>query len=268
MGQLLACMTTRADLLQAAVAAETARLGLPPEKVDGWGVGFFHAGEVLHKKRPMFGDEQLAWPALFEDLDSSVAIAHVRESTHGSASADNTHPFRMRQWLFAHIGSIAGFDQLRGGILDALPDFLQRNIRGDTDSEYLFHLILSFVHDAAQLDVNDPEETVVLDALRRTVTLLDKLASEVGVPEAQLNLALTNGRDLYLMRRGLPMHYVERDTLDTLEAVPEGRSTSPIRYIMAVTRTRGEPPEGYTELPEGHILRIDRTLGLHEHSLG
>ena len=268
MGQLLACMITRADLLQAAVVAEAEHLGPLPERIDGWGVGFFHAGEVLHKKRPMYAPEPLSWPALFEGLSSSVAIAHLREGTVGDARADNTHPFRMRQWLFAHVGSVEGFANMRSNLLSELPDFLQRNMRGDTDSEHVFHIVLSFLHDAGQLDAPDPNPVAVLSAVRSTVSLMDRYAREIGAPTPKLNLALTNGRDLYLLRRGTPLYLVERDHLPSDEGVPEGRSVGPVRYIMAHCGSASPAPSGYHEIPEGHLLHVDRELAVVEHELG
>lgn len=270
MGQLLACMINRAELLQAAVRYETQTAQAVPMAKDGWGVGFYHAGEVLHKKRPKRDPDAPDWVSVFEGIRSDVAIAHVREATFGAARANNTHPFRMRQWLFAHSGSVGGFEAIRERLVSELPDFLRRNIRGDTDSEHIFHVLLSFLHDGSQLDSPEPGEAAVVGAIRASVALVDQLSNEVGAPPGDLNLALTNGRDLYLLRRGGPMYLTERDRLpvdpDDKDA-DAGADYADTRYVMALAQELPVVPVGYREVPNGTLVTINRNLQVSQHTL-
>lgn len=267
MGQLLAGMITRADLLQAAIGYEEQFLGHPPSSVDGYGVGFYHAGEVLHRKRPIFEAASVTWPSLFEDVASTIALAHVRVGTVGDARADNTHPFRMRQWLFAHHGSIVDFDAMRESILNGLPDFLQRNIRGETDSEYIFHVLLARLHDASQIDAQDVADEIVVQALQETVAEIDRHTTAAGVEAGQLNLALTNGRALYLMRRGAPFYMVNRDQLPQQETDLDSRPVGPVRYMVALSCDECPAPHGYGQIPDGCIVRVNRELDVAHHPL-
>ena len=53
MGLLLACMISRADLLGEALLEEREALDASlPKAADGWGAGFYQAGEALHRKLP------------------------------------------------------------------------------------------------------------------------------------------------------------------------------------------------------------------------
>lgn len=269
MGQLLACMINRPELLQAAVRFETQTAQAVPMAKDGWGVGFYHAGEVLHRKRPKADPAAADWPAVFEGIRSDVAIAHVREATVGAPRANNTHPFRMRQWLFAHSGSIGNFEAVRDRLVEGLPDFLRRNIRGDTDSEHVFHVLLSFLHDAGQLDVPEPSQSAVTGAVRASVTLVDQLSREVGAPVGDLNLALTNGRDLYVLRRGGPVYLAERDRL-SIESTdePEGPSdATDTRYVMALAQELPKAPSGFEAVDEGTLICVNRNLDVERHAL-
>jgi predicted glutamine amidotransferase len=264
MGQIIACMINRAELLEQAVRSEQDVLGTPQagRGHDGWGVGFYQAGEVLHKKHPQGGDETLEWANLLHGVRSDVAIAHVREATVGARRADNNHPFRMRQWLFAHAGLVHGFSAISANLLESLPDFLRRNIRGETDSEHLFHVFLSFLHDAGQLDAIDVSDQAVLSALRSAITLIDRLVSEIGAPQSDLNLVLTNGRAHYALRRGATMVFVERDRLsmpeDERKPNPEHPS-EPVRYVLVGNGTP-DVPVGYRELPDAHLLVVNRDV--------
>lgn len=269
MGHIIACMINRADLLEEAVRAEQDALATPaPGEHDGWGVGFYQAGEVLHKKHPQASSTQLEWATMLHGVRSHVAIAHVRDADVGTRRADNNHPFRMRQWLFAHAGNIGGFAAIQERLLASMPDFLRRNIRGDTDSEHVFHVLLSFLHDAGQLDGIDVADQAVLAALRSTVSLVDNLASEIGAPKGDLNLVLTNGRQLYALRRGGPMVVVERDRLSLPErtAAEATHPSEPVRYVLIANSPR-EPEPGYRAIADNRLLAVDRDLRVTEYTL-
>lgn len=270
MGQLLAAMISRDDLLAEAMLQELEVMAREPiEDADGWGVGFYQAGEVLHRKRPHAGAGRVEWPTVLEDLRSHVAIVHVREATAGDRRADNTHPFRMRQWLFAHIGQLGGHEAIQERVLSALPDFLRRNIRGDGDSELLFHVFLSFLHDAGQLDALDVSDAAVVGALRSTAVLLDRHAAEVGAPAGSLTLALTNGRQLYALSRGRPLMIVERDHLSPRGSSPpeSARSSDAVRYVLIATELSDRIPPGYRAMADGEVIAVDRDLSVATHML-
>jgi predicted glutamine amidotransferase len=264
MGAFLACMITRDDLLGDAVREESVALApFMPTEADGYGVGFYQAGEVLHRKRPQAIREPVTFSAVIEDIKSQIAIAHVREATVGDGRADNTQPFRMRQWLFGHVGSLAGQEQLRERIEKELPDFLRRNMRGQTDSELLFHVVLSFLHESGQLDVVDVSHGAVVTALRKTADTIDRHASALGSVPSSLTLALTNGRQLYATQRGWQLAYVERNGIPKRDSDRPGEKRPAmleVRYVAIASCRPDATPDGYTALTDGDILCVDREL--------
>lgn len=269
MGQLLAATINREDMLAPALRHELEILGrTSAPHADGWGVGFYQAGEVLHRKRPHTRASEVSWSTILEDLRSHVAIVHVRQATTGDGRAENTHPFRMRQWLFAHVGELGGFQAIRERIVESLPDFLRRNLRGDTDSEHLFHVFLSFLHDAGQLDAVDVQPGAVVGALRSTTALLERHAREVGAPAGSASLAVTNGRELYVLCKGSPLVMVERDRLVLRGSdAPAGRAQDPVRYVLVTSRVESTLPPGYRELHDGELVAVGRDLGVTTHAL-
>jgi predicted glutamine amidotransferase len=269
MGLLLACMISRADLLADAVLEEREALDAAlPKAADGWGAGFYQAGEALHRKVPQPFEGKIEWGGVLDGVRAHVVLAHVREATVGDRRADNTQPFRMRQWLFAHVGELAGYGAMREKLIESLPDFLRRNVRGQTDSELLFHVVLSFLHDSGQLDSVDISDSAVVGALRSTVTLVDRCAREVGAGPSSLTLALTNGRQLYALRRGSPLCLVQRDSLSRRGSDPaDARAAQQqVRYVI-VASYRDQVPPGYREVAEGEVVCIDRDLGVTRQSL-
>ncbi len=207
MARLVGFIGNRPDLAARAIELEQRALlvRLPETSPPGWGVGFYQGGEVLLRRRPIDERTELSLVELTRDLRGDVVLVHVRDATVGAHRTENTHPFRYRQWLYAQTGTVHAFASLRQRLLESLPEFLQRDVRGETDSELVFHLFLSFLHDAGVLDRPDVTPEVAAEALRSTHALLDRLCAEEGQAPTSMNLMLSTPEYLIGLRRGAPM---------------------------------------------------------------
>src|SRR4051812_5648717 len=185
MARLFGLIGNRADLAGRVLELEQDTLmvpeGLVPPGPLSWGIGFYQGGEVLLRRRPSDDRSALDVARLAKDLRSDLTIGHVRAATVGSSRTENTHPFRYREWLFAHTGSIERYGAIRERLLESIPEFLRKNIRGDTDSEVLFHVVLSFLFDAGRLrDGGRADTRTIIGALSSTISLIDQLVAEEG----------------------------------------------------------------------------------------
>jgi glutamine amidotransferase len=124
---------------------------------------------------------------------------------------ENTHPFTYDRFMFAHNGTIPSFDRVRDLLLAAMSEKHRTAIRGQTDSEHLFHLILS------QYDARP--DAGLLEALRSGIdTVLDCLArtsDTLAIPG--INLLLMDGRTLVGSRLARSLWYTERDHVHACE---------------------------------------------------
>lgn len=270
MSRLIGYVANRADRMRDALYQERAVLhqGTAPADASGWGIGFYHGDEVLHKKRPTRAGQFVDWQNIAGDVRSDCGVLHMRQPTEGDFRAENAHPFRMRSWLFAHQGTIGRFDAIRDNLAEMIPDFLRRNIRGKTDSEYLFHTVLTLLHDAGQLDNPDVNDAQALPAISAAVTLVERLADEVGSTDRGLSFILTNGRSMYALSHGEPMMYVERQGLHDPpdDYTPPPTGSTQLRYAMVVGGIE-EAPVGYKAVPDRAVAVIDRGLGVTVHAL-
>jgi predicted glutamine amidotransferase len=194
MARLVGFMGNRPDLGARVIELEGRALSVrrKPDVTPGWGVGFYQAGEILLKRRPIDERAEINLVDLTRDVRADTLLAHVRLATVGAPRTENTHPFRYRQWLFASTGTVESFSRLRGRLTEQLPTFLHRDVRGETDSELIFHLFLSFLHDVGELDRPAVEPRAALQALRGAISLVDGLCAEEGAPPTALNILVTN----------------------------------------------------------------------------
>ncbi|AUX24831.1 hypothetical protein SOCEGT47_053710 [Sorangium cellulosum] len=209
MARLVGFIGNRPDLGARAIELEDRALTVRRREgvIPGWGVGFYQGGEILLKRRPIDDRPEISLVDMTRDVRADILVAHVRAATVGSLRTENTHPFRYRQWLFAHTGTVEGFARLRGQLSDSLPQFLQRDVRGETDSEILFHLFLSFLHDSGQLDRPNVDAASARAALRSSIALVDRLCAEEGAGPSAMNIVVTNPEYLLAARGGAGMAY-------------------------------------------------------------
>jgi predicted glutamine amidotransferase len=271
MGALVAVLQNDPNLLR----CQLVRLEGSASLVDGdrlpdaYGFGHYSGGSVLLGKRPTGAPAALSLPELVGKIESEAVLVHARRATVGKAKDENTPPFRFRRWLFAHDGTIEGFDAVRPRLVAALPDFLRRNIMGDTDSEHAFMLFLKLLRDAGELDDLDLHAPAAGRALAATVRQIETWCREAGVQRpSRLTFVATNGRTMAATRRGGPLHYalvegivpcaLHEIDLTTPESDPRVR---PHRLVKAVAfATRLAKPNGFIEVPEGSVVSVSRTL--------
>ncbi len=209
MARLFGFVGNRADLGARVLELESRALVVRSNgRTLGWGIGFYQAGEVLLRRRPIDEHTEIDVAALARDIRADVLIGHVRAATTGGLRTENTHPFRYRQWLFAHTGTLDGYASVRERLLESVPEFLRRNVRGDTDSEVLFHIFLSFLHDAGQLQLGSVAPSAIRAALQSTASLIGRLRAEEGdAPVGGMNLLVTDGEHMVALHRNAHMAY-------------------------------------------------------------
>jgi predicted glutamine amidotransferase len=278
MGALVAVLQSDPNLLRCQVhrlrdhVALWERDRLP----DAYGYGYYHASDVLLGKRPTGAPAPIALTELVGRVESEALLVHARTATIGNHKDENTHPFRFRRWLFAHDGTIEDFQAIKPKLLAALPDFLRRNVEGETDSEHAFMYFLKLLRDEGRLDNLEIEATAAGQALARTTRQIDAWCREVGAQRpSALNFVATNGRILAATRRGRPLFYALLEgimpcTLDGLDlSTPESDPrVRPHRRVKAVCfASHLLQPNGFLEVPDASVVSVSRSLQVSVSSL-
>jgi glutamine amidotransferase len=244
---------------------------------DAYGFGHYANGSVLLGKRPTGAPSELSLAELVGRVDSEALLVHARRATVGKAKDENTQPFRYRRWLFAHDGTIEAFDQVKPLLVAALPDFLRRNIMGDTDTEHAFMWFLKLLRDEGGLDDLDLDPQTAGRALARTVRQIDAWSRQVAAQRpSRLTFVATNGRIMVATRRGGPLHYallegivpcaLDEIDLSTPESDPRVRPHRRAKAVAFATRLRSQ--NGFIEVPEGSVVAVSRSLQVSVSGLG
>ena len=95
--------------------------------------------------------------------------------------------------MYVQQGRIQGFSRMRENVVAAMPDFLGRSLKGTSDAEAIFHLILSFLYDAGKLDVRKMEAQTIVRAVRHTLEFVGKMAAEHNIRQQPVSLLVSNG---------------------------------------------------------------------------
>jgi predicted glutamine amidotransferase len=170
-----------------------ARMGVETTNGDGFGIGWYAAGDggVPGRYRsvtPAWSDANLR--DIAAHVESPLFLAHVRATTGTPVQQTNCHPFRHGRWLFVHNGAIAGFERIRRDLLLAVEPSLFDGIAGSTDSETLFYLALTFGLE------EDP-----LGAVEQAVGFVEATGRAHGVEyPVQMTLGFSDGERLWAVR--------------------------------------------------------------------
>jgi len=161
---------------------------------DGWGLGYYPAGEpsaaILKEPAPPQGSIRSQLALAWEQVASSLFVLHIRRATWGALSDANTQPFARawgrRDWLMAHAGSLDAKLPEHAGPFEPI---------GSTDTEQLFCQLLNKCVERNWRNLAE----VDLDVMVGWLAELNELGG--------LSMCLTDGRDLLVHadRRGVPL---------------------------------------------------------------
>lgn len=178
---------------------------------DGFGLGWYHGDRleppyVYRHVLPIWSDVNL--PEISRYVVSPCVLAYVRSATPGLAiDLSNCQPFRQENLLLIHNGYIEDFRQtLYRPIRNTLDDRTYQQIKGTTDSEHIFALVLAERHRHPELSL--------LEILGRAIDRLDVLARDHG-SYFSANVILSDGKKLVACRHAnrspVPTLYWLRD---------------------------------------------------------
>lgn len=141
--------------------------------------------------------------SLARKLRASCLLAHVRGVSYGASSTaighHNLHPFRYDGFrlALAHNGDLARFGEMKYDLLSYIKPEIASRIRGTTDSEWMYALIMSQVADPTADLAGDEIAAAVRQALQIVRSVRERRDIHVS---SSVNLFLCDGNDLVATR--------------------------------------------------------------------
>ena len=268
----------RSAVHQSLLAAENALARQSRAHPDGWGIGYYVDDYPHLYRRP----SQALEDGLFRELGSVVSaytlIGHIRKASVGEVNLLNCHPFQFGNWLFAHNGEIAAYNDdadIRARVSALVAPRFARHLLGSTDSEAIFYAFLSRLL-ARFEDMHAPGLlfTAVADELRRTVDDVMSISDTAGAQQTKLTFIATNGNLMVGHRWRMPLFLStykrvcpERDTCAHYRpAMCEARvDDGVVRHLVLTSEKVAENPNVWHEVADGETVGVD--WGMHFHRL-
>ena len=240
-----------------------------PLNGDGFGIGWY--APEINNEPITFVSVNPAWSNrnlrnLAPKIKTDCMIAHVRAASVGDVSESNCHPFNYKNLLMAHNGGVEEFGKIKRFLREPLTNELYNWIKGQTDSEHIFALLLNNLFKNSS-SVN-PE--AVADAFEKTFQMLKVLMKKYGITEpAYLNMVVTNGLFIVATRyvsdpkeEPLTMYhseggrYVVEDGNTRLEAPMDDDNA-----VLVVSEKLTDDKD-WTMIPPNHLVIVEQSLNV------
>lgn len=221
------------------------------DNADGWGIATWSEDGVRIRRDASPAHISEDFRAAAQETEAATILAHVRRATVGAMVPENTHPFEWGKWAFVHNGTVPYFDELRPRMLETMTPGHRAAIRGSTDSEHIFHMLLT-VHEA------DPE-LPLLTALEGTLRRVARWCNDMGpATRLGLNVLLTDGRRMVGSRWQRTLSYLLRERLADCEVcgLRHARCEPPEAYRAVVIASEPTTQELWHEVPERSVYEV------------
>jgi len=255
--KLFALMCNQPQRLSAALAPVRAALVAQPP-VTRWGLGYIQGGDVLLVRTPKMSERPIDLAGPLVELATDCAIAQAVDDTRYGGT-DNTPPFRFRRWLFAQTGT-PDLEDVVPRLVEHVPEYLRRNLKGRTPGELVFHIFLAMLHDEGNIDDPNLSTQATRRALAATLRLVDTEVANTGKsPVALGNIALSNGRSMVVARPASSAQPLKlrKLWLNDERGKPEAGHEA-FRGVLLVSGPNDL--EGFEDVPANHVVLVSRDL--------
>ncbi len=143
----------------------------PHLQLAGWGFGawsehLLKPAEPFLYYRPTAAFQDDNAQGIIPSLQASTMLAHVRAAAYNSSTVladENCHPFSFdgTPWIIAQNGALPNWKLLQRELLQHCEDRYLKQMRGTTDTEFLYVLLLSLLKGDSDEDVQEAFEKLL-----------------------------------------------------------------------------------------------------------
>ncbi len=217
-----------------------AKLGEHGTNADGFGIAWYDqqiddTPGIFKSIRPAWNDTNLKH--LSNKILSNCFLGHVRASTVGDVTINNCHPFSYNKYSFIHNRTIHNFEKIRRSLLNTINSKLFTQIKAQTDSEHLFYLIMHFL-------INNENQNLEIAMLNAFNWINEKQLNNDSKCFSKLNIIITDGNQIVATRfasknnEPISLYYnINKDNSITIDSEPLSNTQIPEWNLL--------PPNSY-----------------------
>lgn len=246
-----------------------------PLNGDGFGIGWYvHSISdrpgLFRAITPAWNNRNLLHNA--PPIRTNCLFAHIRAATEGAITEENSHPFQFERFLMMHNGGIPQFQRIRRKLLALLNDEIFLWIKGQTDSEHIFALLMQHLTDMRGTGRRLTEDEIK-QCFQRTFDVIQALKVDAGIGEevSNFNLMVTNGRRIFGTRYSSnpdketrTLYYSQGRRFHCQDgACRMERNGSKTEAVLIVSEKLNQVEDEWTVIPPNHFIAVDRDLNVH-----
>jgi glutamine amidotransferase len=137
---------------------------------------------------------------LSNKITANCLVGHIRATGYTAGTSNiitipNVHPFQFKNTdiVLAHNGGLVDFDKMKFALADKCDEDFKLQVEGNTDSEWIYALLLSKLKDASG---SHPAEELA-DATLETLTEIKQLRDVNGInTHSAANLVISDGSNM------------------------------------------------------------------------
>lgn len=143
--------------------------------IDGYGLAWVSRNKWKIYKNPEIYTKDENLSTILDKISKKLVIGHIRKKKYGDSTIENTHPFVFENQIFLQNGSFHDFPKNLSTLKNYIHPKYISEIKGETDTEYLFFLFLS-IKDTMKCK----KEKAILHTFTKLFDLFGKLNIEIG----------------------------------------------------------------------------------------
>lgn len=238
---------------------------------DGWGVAYYASGAPHVIKSAGTAMTDVLFRRVSGVVTSQTVVAHIRKATQGDVHTLNCHPFQFGRWVLAHNGDVRDFADIRPALIERIAPKLRNFLLGDTDSEVIFHLFLTYLSARADLARRGTPVDVVADALRRAIADVQELSNgdrdpllTLVVTDGEIMVAHQGGKELFVSTHKNRCSERESCAFFAAECEQPTRTGYVNHLILSSEPLQGE--NVWTPMKQGDLIAVDHFMRLHNYA--
>lgn len=246
---------------------------------DGFGLGWY-VHEISHKPglfrsiSPAWNNNNLLYNAPL--IQTDCLFAHVRAATEGAISEANSHPFHYEQFLMMHNGIIPNFSKIKRRLLSLLSDELFLWVKGQTDSEHIFALLMQHIRNLKGTATSVTTEQIRL-GFQKTFNVVQELKQEAGTGHevSTFNMMVTDGHRIFGTRfssnpekETRTLYFSSGSRFRCENGVSNMlKDESGDKAVLIASEKLNDHKEEWTSIPPNHFIAVENSMETSLHPL-